>query len=245
MTLTQRRISAEHMDDPQASPQQIREALRFIQLVNRRLGGTAATIRQFRRWAILHERDWRQQQTVRILDVGTGAADIPLAIADWANRSGFSVHITAVDLHPVTVQFAQEHASRRDSIEVVQADALKLMDHFEPGEFHYAHAGMFLHHLQDIEVMTVLRIMDRLTSHGIVWNDLARAWVGRVGVRLLTLPMFGVPAHVRHDARVSIEAGFTRREAVDLAHRAGLAEVKYRRHSLHRFTLASEKQPGS
>lgn len=238
--LTARRITPEHMDDPHASRDELDASLRYIRTVNRRLGGTRAALRQFERWA----RGWPPDSTIRILDVGTGSADIPRAIAEWASRGegGHRVHITAIDRHPITLELAREFIGSRwgDVIELRQADALKLMDLFDAGAFDYAHAGMFLHHLSDIEAMTVLRIMDRLTKRGLIWNDLIRGTVGRLGVRLLTLGR-GIPAMVRHDALVSIEAGFTKAEALDLAARAGLGRVAFRRHLMHRFTLVSEK----
>jgi len=234
--LTDRRLTPEHMDDPQAGAAEIEEALRFIRLVNRRLRGTAATLGHLQRWSA----KWPRDEVIRILDVGTGSADIPVAIADWAKAVGQRVHITAVDLHPVTLDFARRQVGERPEIELVQADALRLADRFKPDSFHYTHAGMFLHHLPDIEVMTVLRIMDRLARRGggVIWNDLLRNAIGKTAVRLLTVrssPM------VRHDAVVSVAAGFTKRETIDLARRAGLTGIRLRTHLCHRFTLTSEK----
>ena len=222
------------MDDPEASRADLAEALRYLRLINRRLGGTRAALNQFNRWLV----GWDRGRVVRILDVGTGSADIPLAIADWARKSGIAVQIVGVDRHPVTVELAREHVRHRSEIEVVQADALKLMDVFLPASFDFAHAGLFLHHLQDIEVMTVLRIMDRLTTGGIVWNDLVRLPFPRLWLWPLTR---GTDAMVKHDALVSVQAGFTKSEAVNLAGRAGLNNVQYRRHLLHRFTLSHTK----
>src|SRR5438552_17517024 len=92
-----RRLSREHMDDPRATREELDEALRFIRIVNARLGGTAAALWHFKRWA----QSWATSphQTIRILDIGAGSADIPLAIAQWAERNDHRVHITAVDLH--------------------------------------------------------------------------------------------------------------------------------------------------
>jgi hypothetical protein len=232
--LTQRRLAPEHMDDPAALREDLAEALRFIRLVNARLGGTRAAVGQFQRWS----RAWNRGETIRIIDIGTGSADIPLALAAWARSAGFTVYITAVDLHPVTIDLARQHVGERSDISIMLADALKLTELFQPQSFHYAHAGMFLHHLSDVQVMTVLRIMDRLTTRGLIWNDLIRSRFGKLGARLLTL---GLPAHVKHDATVSVDAGFTRSEALDLARRAGLANSRWRNHLLHRFTLVSEK----
>src|SRR5204863_9236637 len=112
-------------------------------IVNARLGGTAAALWHFKRWA----QSWAASphQTIRILDIGAGSADIPLAIAQWAQRQHHRVHITAVDLHPITLELARQHIGERNDIELVQADALNLMDRFAPDSFEYAHTGMFLH----------------------------------------------------------------------------------------------------
>ena len=235
--LTQRRRRSEHMDDPSISREELADALRFIRLVNRRLGGARAALRPIETWVATRDR----RQPLRVLDIGTGSADIPLAIVDWARRAGQSIQITAVDNHPTTLSLATEHIGTTPEIALVQCDALKLMEQFEPGAFDIAHAGMFLHHLHDMEVMTVLRIMERLTTIGVIWNDLTRRAIDRVAVRLMTV---GLPVHVRHDARVSVEAGFTKREALDIARRVGLHGPRYRRHLFGRFTLTSRSRSG-
>lgn len=228
--LTGRSRIPELMDDPNADQGQLERSLRFIRMVNRRLGGAAAALAPLQRWI--------GEDPVRIIDIGTGSADIPLAISRWAAGAGRRVHVTAVDASPAILEIARRHIGSRVDIELVQADALKLMDRFEPGSFDYAHAGMFLHHLDDIDVMTVLRIMDRLTTGGLIFNDLLRGPVERLFIRLLVL---GQPAMVRHDAIVSVNAGFTRKEVLAMADRVGLANVRYRKHVFGRFTLVSEK----
>lgn len=233
--LTQRRRIRELMDDPEVDRADLDQSLRFIRLVNRRLGGTRAVIVHLARWS----GEWKSKEPIRLIDIGTGSADIPLAISQWARRAGKSVHVTGVDLHPTTLALAREHLDGHRGVELVEADALKLMDRFDPGTFDYAHAGMFLHHLDDIEVMTMLRIMDRLATRGLIWNDLVRGVLERVVVRLLSL---GRPSIVRHDAVASVDAGFTRGEALELAGRVGLQDVAYRRHLFGRFTLTSTKR---
>ena len=82
----------------------------------------------------------------------------------------------------------------------------------------------------------MLRVMARLASRGIIWNDLVRGPVEALAVRALT---FGRSEIVRHDGIVSVAAGFTRREALELARRVGLTDVRYRRHLFGRFTLTT------
>jgi hypothetical protein len=235
MQLTRRTLVAERMDDPDAPLEELAEALAFIRTVNRRLGGARAAIGHLQRWSAR----WPRGQVIRVLDLGTGSADIPLAMVRWAERAGWRLHVVAVDRHPGTLAVARLHVGDRSDIELVQADAGDLMDRFEPRSFDYVHAGMFLHHLSDVQVLTTLTIMDRLRRRGLIWNDLIRGVAGRIGIAVLTL---GSPEMVRHDARVSVAAGFTRRETLDLATRAGLERPQFHRHLLYRFTLVSEKE---
>ena len=232
--LTARRHTPRLTDDPKVDRAELEANLRFLSLANRRLGGVAAALNQLRRWSA----DWPVDRTIRILDVGTGSADIPLAIANWASTSQHQVHITAIDPHEASLAVARERVGKRSDIELVQVDARKLMDEFEPGSFDYVHAGTFLSRLSDIELMTVLRIMDRLSGRGLIWSDLVRGPITKLAVRLLTIR---AQAMVKHDALVSVAAGFTRPEALELAKRVGLKTPTYRRNLFGRFTLVSEK----
>jgi len=232
--LTARQPPPGLMDDPNVDRADLEASLRFIRTVNRRLGGVAAVLNHLKRWSA----DWPDDRTIRILDVGTGSADIPLAIANWASTSQHQVHITAVDLHETTLSIAQVHVGNRSDIELVQADARNLMDEYEPDSFDYVHAGTFLSRLSDIEVMTVLRIMDRLSARGLIWSDFVRGPIAKLAVRLLAMRARAI---VTQDAVASVAAGFTRREALELSKRVGLEKPKYHRHLLGRFTLVSEK----
>jgi 2-polyprenyl-3-methyl-5-hydroxy-6-metoxy-1,4-benzoquinol methylase len=238
----QRVLTPELIDDPEVADTDLRESLAFIRAVNRRLGGIDALLSRLRRWSAR----WPRGETIRLIDIGTGSADIPLACVRWAREAGHDVQVTAVDVHPKTLAAARDHIAEdpeaAQRIELVEADARRLMELYEPGQFHYAHAGMFLHHLPEIEVLTVLRIMHRLASAGIVWNDLLRSPMVYTVTHLMTARM---PEMVRHDARVSIRADFNRRDAADIARRVGLDYCRVKVHRLKgRIVVAGEK-PGA
>lgn len=233
MYLTKRRLRPERMDDPDVDRDELGRALRFLARTNRVLGGTRSIVNLFRRWSA----DWRPGETIRVLDVGTGSADLPVDLVDWARGSGFDLRVTAVDLHPRTLEFARERVDGREGIDLVQANAVELTDRFDVDSFDYAHAGLFLHHLEDLDVMTVLRMMQRLSTRAVVWNDLVRSRLTKLAIR--PFAMLGPPIF-RHDALASFEAGFTRAEAIDLARRVGLENIRYRQILFHRFILTSE-----
>jgi ubiquinone/menaquinone biosynthesis C-methylase UbiE len=245
--LRQRQRAPEWMDEPGVDPHDLQRSLRFIQRVNRWLGYTRATIHHLQRFS----RNWRPQQRIDILDLATGSADIPLAIARWARAQRLNVRIVGIDLHPITTAIAQASArpephdglaEQRHTlpIHIVRGDVLN--PPFEAGSFDYAITGLFLHHLDDDQVVQVLRIMDRVTRRGIIVGDLLRNRRAYVWINLLTAFSSRM---IRHDSLVSVAQTFTREEILRLRDRAGLTYPRFHRHFAHRFVLAGEKQPDS
>jgi 2-polyprenyl-3-methyl-5-hydroxy-6-metoxy-1,4-benzoquinol methylase len=230
-SLARRRREEEWIDAPDADPKLLRKSLSYIRWINRLLGYTRATISHLDRFS----RHWKAGEIIRILDVATGSADIPRAILHWANKKGFEVRIVGVDLHPGTASEAA--ASIDDSrFAVFQADALKLP--FADDSFDYAITNMFLHHLDDDQIVSVLKNMSQVARRGIVAADLIRNRRAYFWIKLFTLlanPM------VKHDAPVSVAQAFTRPEVLSLRDQAGVGFASYYSHFGHRFVLAGEK----
>ena len=229
--LAQRHREDEWMDAPGVSPDELRRSLRFIRLVNAALGYTRATLGHLRRFS----RGWTPGQTIRIVDFATGSADIPLAILRWAGRAGFDVRVVGVDLHPTTAAVAAE--AGHPKLSIVRGDVLA--PPFAHGSFDYAMTNMFLHHLDDADVVRVLRNMDRVARRGVIAADLVRHRRAYAWISLFTA--FANPI-VRHDARVSVRQAFNRAEVTALRDRAGVGYARYFKHFGHRFVLAGEKR---
>ncbi len=235
------------MDDPNVDHASLAQSLRYLRWINTRMGGARALVRHLEAWS----GNWPRAGagTVTLLDVATGSADVPVLVRRWALRRGFDVRIVGVDIHEKTLDEARRFVAEAsiddprigEGIEIRAADARRLVEEFGALSFDYVHAGLFLHHLPDIEVLTVLRVMERLSRRGLVWNDLHRSRLHRTLARVFTV---GKPEIVRHDAVVSVEAGFTKREVLNIAQRVGVASwMRYRRAPLwYRFTLAGERK---
>jgi SAM-dependent methyltransferase len=229
--LAHRRRQAEWMDEPHADPDQLRRSLAFIRRVNTLLGYTRATLHHLDRFS----RTWNPGERIRIIDLATGSADIPLAILRWADRKRFDIEIVGVDRHPVTAAAAAT-ASRDPRLHIVQADVFDLP--FEPRSFDYALTAMFLHHLDDDQVVTVLRTMDTLARRGLIVADLLRRYRAYAWITLLTALANPI---VRHDAKVSVAQSFSKQEVLRLRDRAAINYVRYDEHFGHRFVLAGQK----
>lgn len=234
----ERRVDPEFIDDPRATPRQVRQAILGMRIVNRALGGIGGLVRHLERWSP----HWPTDRPISLLDLGTGLADIPRAAVGWARKRGIELRVTAIDANERVLEAARAHVGDEPWIVLERADAFSLEERLAPRSFDYAHAGMFLHHFDEDGVVRLLTTMDRLARAGIVWNDLLRTWKGYVPTYLATLPC---PRALRHDARASLRAGFVEAEVRDLARRAGLAYAEYREQFFYqRFTLAGER-PGA
>jgi hypothetical protein len=97
---------------------------------------------------------------------------------------------------------------------------------------------MFVHHLDENVVVTVLKEMDRVAARGLIAADLLRSRRAYAWITLFTL--FAGPM-VRHDARVSVAGAFSRDELLALGGSAGLKYLKPYRHFGHRLILAGIK----
>jgi len=226
------------MDQPDAPRAELDQSLAFIRRVNVALGGVSAVTRHFDRWS----KGWPKGGQVTVLDLGTGSADIPVALHAWGAARGFDLGITGIDVHPTTLSIAREYvkgAKAENAITLMELDARTAFHQFGVASFDYVHAGMFLHHFPDIEVMTLVRIMDRIARKGIIWNDLVRSPIAAAGIRVLTARAAPI---VRHDARVSVANGFTKAEVLEIARRLDLRYCTYSAGLVtQRFTLAGQK----
>lgn len=224
------------MDAEDVDPREIEDSFRFIRRVNRWLGGVSS----LRRVLAADAHAWPSTRPIRMLDLGTGAADIPLAIDAWGVRVGHAIECVALERHPACLCVARRSVGPHPRIRVVSGDALDLAG-LESASFDYVHAGMFLHHLADDDVVRVLAEMGRLASRRVIWNDLLRSHTSLIAAHLLTI---GSPSHVRHDATLSVRKGFTPAHAHALAARAGLDPVVRVRTLVGRIVVTAEAPRG-
>jgi ubiquinone/menaquinone biosynthesis C-methylase UbiE len=219
------------MDDDDVDPRELDRALRYIKLINRLFGYTRSIIHHLKRFS----RNWKPNQRIDIIDLATGSADIPRAILDWATKNNFNIHIVAVDRHPITTRTAAAQ-SNDPRLTIIQADVFQLP--FADHSFDYGLTALFLHHLDEDQIVTVLKSMDRLTRRGIIAADLLRHRRAYLWIKLFTSLSSKM---IQHDATVSVAQALTAPEVLALRDRANLPYTDLHRHFGHRFVLAGEK----
>jgi ubiquinone/menaquinone biosynthesis C-methylase UbiE len=211
--LPRARDAPELLDEPDHDPAELADSLDDVARVNRLLGGQRALLAHVAPLLL-------PNRTTRILDVGTGSADLPCAVVDWARRQHRSVHITATDLHPQTLDIARSRCSGYPEIAVEPADALKLQ--FGDGAFDAATLSLTLHHFEQDDQVEVMRELARVANGLVIVNELRRTRINYVGARLLAATIWRGNRLTRHDGPLSVLRAFTDDELLRIAQLAGL-----------------------
>lgn len=222
----------ELMDDPGADPAEIEGTVEGLARVNTLLGGYGPSIEGVERLA-------GDSKTLSILDVGTGCADTPRRLVEWASWRGIDVFVKGIDLSPVIAEYGRKRCVAYRNIEVQARDIFEMDDE---ERFDVVHAALMLHHLSDDDIVGVLEKMFSMSRLGVVINDLHRHRLGYYGSRII-LPFISRNHFVRHDGPVSVLRAFTRHELEDFARRAGISLFEIRWMPLFRWQLILFKEP--
>src|SRR5688572_27986388 len=205
----------ELLDGPLDDPATLRGNLRDLARINRWLGGAGLSAR-----AIDALADGRE--TLTVLDVGTGAADIPAALLARAARDGRHLRVTAIDNRPEVLVAAvarQPRLGLTPGLELHVGDGWALP--FPDRSFDIAHTSMLLHHLEPTAAVAVLGEMSRVARRGIVVNDLLRGRLAWLGAWLLS-HLATRNRYTRYDAPLSVRRAYTVAELTSLIAAAGL-----------------------
>jgi SAM-dependent methyltransferase len=231
--LARRHRIPERMDDPDVEPAALESGLRFLERANAWTGGAHLLL------ALIAGEVRRcpgpGRGPLRILDLGTGGADLPRAIAAWARREARPVTVVGLDLHALTLAHARRRSAGDPDVALVRGDALRLP--FGRASFDWAISSTFLHHLDDGQVRDCLAEMRRVARRGVLVCDLVRTALSYVAIRMATLVAGG--SITRHDGPASVLAAFTPGELAMLARDAGLPEPEVRPRFPFRMSLVS------
>jgi SAM-dependent methyltransferase len=189
------------MDRPDADPGRVRESLDDLRRVNRILGGFAALAHGLRR-ALGEEHGVR-----RVLDVGTGAADVPEWIVRRAAARGRPARAVGLDRGRAAIGVARAAMQGNRAVRLVRGDALALP--FRDGAFDIAVSSTTLHHFSGGAAVRFLTEMHRVARRGVVIGDLRRSVPAYLAVKLLAATLWRRHAYARHDGPASVRRAYT------------------------------------
>lgn len=228
--LTPKRIYEEELlDAGEGTDEDVAKSLSDLRRINRFLGGRKVVLR-----AIASFLDDASLQRLSLLDVGTGSADIPMAVAERCGQRGLETFIAAVDISERNLRVSRAQLGVSSEIHLVRADSLRLP--FAARSFDFVTASLFLHHFRDDDVVRLLADFGRIARRAVIVNDLVRNLVPYYFTRIAG-PILAASFLTRNDGPVSVLRGFTLDEMNELARRAGLRVREVKRMFPYRLSL--------
>jgi len=159
-----------------------------------------------------------RRPSATVLDVGSGDGRTLERLHSWAEKKGSSWTTVAVDntstfleLRPAQTSFAP-----------CTADGAALP--FPNRSFDAVISLQTLHHLEDEQVVTVLREMARVSKGLVIASDLNRSVLSYLGARFLATFVWKNPLTC-NDGPLSVRRGFTQQELTNLGAAAGIPNL--------------------
>jgi SAM-dependent methyltransferase len=200
----------ELLDDPAADPATVVRSLGNIARANRWFGGAAA-VRYGLAWVL---RGAPTTRPLSLLDLGTGAGDLPAHAVRWARGRGHT-------LRPVGLELSRAAAAMAARAGVPCAVASAGMPPIREKSVDLVLVSQLAHHFTRDSTVRLLRTCDALARVGVVVADLRRGPLGPiafwVGARAL-----GFDSTTVADGITSLRRGFTAGELRGLLAAAGV-----------------------
>ncbi len=219
----------ELLDDRFAAAPMVRESLGNIARANRWLGGAAAI-----RFGLRSALPAREPGPFTILDVGTGAGDLPRMATAWARRRG-------ITLCPVGIEYNRNAAglARENGLASIVADGGVLP--LRNRSVDYVLLSQVAHHFSPDATIHLFRECGRVARRAIIVSDLRNSALAR-----WTYPLAGwtlrFDRDTIRDGVTSLRRGFTTTSLSDLLSRADLPARVVRRPGARLVAIAPARR---
>ena len=169
---------------------------------------------------LAREGRWPVDRPLHILDLGSGYGDGLRRIERWAAQRKLPMRLTGLDRNPWAAESARAATAQGHPIEWLTCDVFAY-----DGRPDVIVSSLFTHHLDDAQIIRVLRWMDERAALGWFINDLERNVFAWGGFSLLARLMRWHP-FVVHDGPVSIRRAFSPADWRGYLARAGIDGAK-------------------
>jgi hypothetical protein len=194
-----RRVTPEILDELPASDPRARRSRADLRRINRIMAAVTWLKRGLRAAG-------RPPHARGVVELGAGDGTLALRLARGLGSSWLGTHLTLLDLEPIVADKTAEAIRACGwTLEVVAADALDWLARARQERFGVVFANLFVHHFEG-ERLTSLLGGIAANADAFVCCEPRRSRFALAGSRLLGL--IGCNEVTRHDAVVSVQAGF-------------------------------------
>jgi SAM-dependent methyltransferase len=222
----------EWLDQGRGSSADVAQNLDEMWRLNRWLGGWGALNRH------LYPRLLAARAPCTLLDLGTGSAQMPLAIARWARAHQIAVNVIGLDWAQRHLAVARLRMDGNAQVRLLQADSQRLP--LPDRAVDFVISSLFLHHFAPEAVVDLLRAGYGLARRALIMTDLVRGVLPGLAFGLVQ-PVLARHPLTRHDGRLSIRRAYTPAELRALAAAAGLTNARVYTHWPWRMTVVADR----
>lgn len=218
MVFNQRSYQNELMDDLSIDKDELFDTLAELNTINKYLGGYQTSIDGVMNLVP------PECKSVYLLDVATGGGELLPLLAEKFDKQNILFSAVGVDINQNCIEYA-----RAFETEAVKYAIEDVFDTLQQKTFDIIHAGLFLHHLKDQQIIQLVKLMKDRSRFGVVINDLHRHWFAYYSIKSLT-NIFSRSRLIRHDAPLSVLRAFSMKELSHYIDEAGWqkAEIDWR-----------------
>lgn len=208
----------------------IRQNMKELDFINTHLGGHAITIKGFRQ--LLENR-----KKISVCEIGCGGGDNLIAIYHWCNKNNIDVVLSGIDYNKDCISIA---AARLPAGAVLITADYKQAD-ISAIKPDIIFSSLFCHHFTDEELVFMLTWMRRYAGTGFFINDLQRHFLAYYSIKILT-GLFSKSYLVKHDAPLSVQRGFVKKEWEILLQQSGIQHYHIEWKWAFRWLITSRHQ---
>lgn len=215
-SLRYRWVLPEKMDQPYVPADDVYQALRELELVNRYLGGYSVMFDALRKLDIKDE--------VSIMDIGCGGGDMLRAIYGYSEQHDIKVsHFYGLDFNPKIIRYAKEKSLCYPKIKYITRDIWN--DSIFECNPDIVISSLFCHHFDNIELIGLVGRMFKLCKKAVIINDLHRHWMAYHSIKMLST-VFSKSYLVKYDGPLSVARSLKRAEWEWVLKEAGITDYQ-------------------
>lgn len=147
-----------------------------------------------------------------LLDIGFGGGDVPIKLSEWAEKDGFNLQITAIEIDRRAFEYALT-LQKPDSVTFLHCSSAELMA--DNRKFDFVISNHLLHHLNKLTDQ-VMEEAKSLARKKVVFNDIERSDVGYLLFTIFARLIFR-KSFITADGLTSIKRSYTYKELKQVA----------------------------
>lgn len=205
-SLKYRSTEKEWLDDIDVINEKLIRNLDEIASINKKLGGNNVILNGLNQLI-------QQKNSITIVDIGCGSGDLCRVMASYLDEKKISYQIIGIDMNPNIIEYAKKMTTNSFIRYEIENAFSSHISKYKPD---IITASLFLHHMSDNDIRTLVKNWVENVTVGVLINDLHRSRLSLIGFKLISF-IFRLSEMSKHDGLISIKKGFRKKELLNLA----------------------------